>query len=263
MGDLLLGPTLALLAAQGAPAADAAHGPTLLEYVRDGGILSYVLIGLSIVAVALTLRNILALRYREFAPPEVMSTLDILLGEGRLAEAERFCKDPVNRCFITIVLGEAFGRARTSGFGLLEFRSAVEEVARAEADEAHRLNDGLGVIAAVGPMLGLLGTVIGMIGAFRAIGGLQGAARSSELATFMSMALVCTAEGLIVAIPATVAFALFRRRIDRIMHDLGRDLERFAGFVSSGAGRTGAQGGPAGAPAGAAAAAAAAQRSRA
>jgi biopolymer transport protein ExbB len=248
------------LALQGATSAEPAHSSTLLEYVHDGGILSYVLIALSILALALTARNYFVLRRKEFAPPPVMEALETMLSEGRLAEAERFCKAPANHCFVTTVLGESFDRARSSEFGMLEFRSSVEEVARAEADEAHRMNDGLGVIAAIGPMLGLLGTVIGMIGAFRAIGGLQGATRSNELATFMSMALVNTAEGLIVAIPATIAFALFRRRIDRIMHGLGKDLERFSGYVSA----TKIRGAPirdAGAPAAPGAAPAAQRRS--
>lgn len=226
-----------ILATQGAATAGATRSSTLLEYVHDGGILSYVLIALSILAAALTVRNIFILRKKEFAPEAVMSALETMLRAGRIAEAERFCKAPENRCFITTVMSEAFDRARGSEFGMLEFRGAVEDVARGEAEETHRMNDGLGVIAAVGPMLGLLGTVIGMIGAFRAIGGLSGATRSNELATFMSMALVNTAEGLIVAIPATIAFALFRRRIDRMMHGLGRDLERFAGYVSSGKAR--------------------------
>lgn len=231
MGHALTAPLL-MLALQGAAKAEPAHSPTLLEYIRDGGVLSYVLIALSVLAVALTARNALALRLKEFAPAPVKATLEGMLADGKLADAEKFCADPANRCFLTTVLADAFARARTSGFGLLDFRASVEEMAKAEAEEVHRMNDGLGVIAAVGPMLGLLGTVIGMIGAFRAIGGLQGAARSNELATFMSMALVNTAEGLVVAIPATIAFAYFRRRIDRIMHELGKDLERMAGLVS-------------------------------
>lgn len=240
MIDMLMGRHLATLAAQGSAGADSGRSSTLLEYVHDGGILSYVLIALSVLAVALTARNFFALRRKEFAPEAVMTSLQAMLSEGRIAEAERFCKAPENHCFVTTVMSEAFDRARSSEFGMLEFRSSVEEVARAEAEEIHRMNDGLGVIAAVGPMLGLLGTVIGMIGAFRAIGGLSGATRSNELATFMSMALVNTAEGLIVAIPATIAFALFRRRIDRAMHAIGRDLERFSGYVSSGRARVGA-----------------------
>lgn len=236
MDVLLIGSTLLAQAADAATGAGAepARLPTLLDYVRDGGILSYVLIALSIVAVALILRNLFALRQREFAPPEVMSSLESFLSEGRIADAEKFCRIPANRCYVTTVMSEAFSRTQSSGFGVLEFRSAVEDVASGEAEEIHRMNDGIGIIAAVGPMLGLLGTVIGMIGAFRAIGGLQGAARSSELATFMSMALVNTAQGLIVAIPATIAFAIFRRRIDHMLHLISRDLERFASYVSTG-----------------------------
>jgi biopolymer transport protein ExbB len=62
-----------------------------------------------------------------------------------------------------------------------------------------------------------------MIGAFNAIGSLQGAARSTELARFMSLALVNTAQGLVVAVPCTVAFALFRQRIDRLVTDVAAD----------------------------------------
>ena len=109
---------------------------------------------------------------------------------------------------------------------MMEFRAAVEEAAQGEADELHRMNDMIGIIAAVGPMLGLLGTTMGMIGAFRTIGALEGAARSNQLATFMSMALVNTAEGLVIAIPCTIAFSLFRRHVDALVQRIGRDLER-------------------------------------
>jgi len=94
-------------------------------------------------------------------------------------------------------------------------------------------------------MLGLLGTVIGMIGAFNAIGSLQGAARSTELAKFMSLALVNTAQGLVVAVPCTVAFALFRQRIDRMVTDVAADvLEPLSDDLAAGlsmAARPGAQ----------------------
>lgn len=228
------GPAPAAGASQsGASASTPSTAATILSYVRDGGILSYVLIGLSIFALALIIRNMFILRRSQFAPRRIVQTLEGMLGAGRLADAERFLWAPENRCFLTVVMAEAFTRARASSEGLAGYRTAVEEAAREEADEVHRVNDGIGIIAAVGPMLGLLGTVIGMIGAFRTIGTLQGAARSNELAVFMSMALVNTAEGLIVAIPCTIAFALFRRRIDRLLQKVGRDLERLAAMVVS------------------------------
>jgi hypothetical protein len=55
---------------------------------------------------------------------------------------------------------------------------------------------------------------------------MTGAQRSNQLATFMSMALVNTAQGLVVAIPCTVAFAIFRRKIDAIVSKIGSRLER-------------------------------------
>jgi biopolymer transport protein ExbB len=132
-----------------------------------------------------------------------------------------------------------------SPIGALEARPAVEEAGQAATIKLHRLNHGIGVLAAVGPMLGLLGTVIGMIGAFHAIGALQGSARSTELARFMSLALVNTAQGLIIAVPCTVAFALFRQRIDKIAMEIGATaLEPLSDELAAGLG--GAQSLPSG-----------------
>ena len=135
------------------------------------------------------------------------------------------CAAPANDSFVARVFGAALLRCSRSPFGFLELRTALEESGQREADRLHRANDGVGIIAAVGPMLGLLGTVMGMIGAFASIGALEGTARSRELASFMSIALVCTAEGLLVAIPCTVAFALFRRHIDHLISEISEKIE--------------------------------------
>jgi hypothetical protein len=82
--------------------------------------------------------------------------------------------------------------------------------------------------------MGLLGTVFGMIGAFASIGGLKGAERSQELANFMSLALVTTAEGLMVAIPATIAYSMFRRRLDRLASDVAVIADDLAGVLETG-----------------------------
>ena len=128
---------------------------------------------------------------------------------------------------------KAGARLLQQGRGNRQVDLCVADAGVPEVDRLHRLNEGLGILAAVGPMLGLLGTVIGMIGAFRAIGTLTGTARSNQLATFMSMALVNTAEGLIVAIPCTIAFALFRRRIEVLTHQMSDVLERLVRAVPS------------------------------
>ncbi len=228
---------LALLATRqagaAAPVQPATNDTTLLYYVRAGGPLSYVLVGLSIVALSLVIRNLLALRMSNIAPEETVKELERFLRANDFAGAQQFCLEAPESSLLTNIFGSALERCASSPFGSLELRTAIEDAAQSEVDQLHRMNDGLGIIAAVGPMLGLLGTVIGMIGAFNAIGALEGAARSSELAKYMSLALVNTAEGLIVAVPCTVAFALFRRRINRLTGQAGRIIERLLNAVSA------------------------------
>lgn len=206
---------------------------TLWSYVQDGGVISYVLIAMSIVALGLVIRNLLVLRMSRIAPRGIVSRLEELLAARNLGGAIGFCREPENACFVSTVMESAIGRAARSEFGMMEFRAGVEEAAQAEADELHRMSDALGIIAAVGPMLGLLGTTLGMIGAFRTIGASEGAARSNELATYMSMALVTTAEGLIVAIPCAVAFSMFRRHVDGLLKRASVDLERLIAAATS------------------------------
>ncbi|MEX2219094.1 MAG: MotA/TolQ/ExbB proton channel family protein [Phycisphaerales bacterium] len=216
---------LILLAQDAAAPAGSATSKSILEYIQDGGILSYVLVIVSFIAVALIVRNILMLRRSRLAPPEVLARLESELKQNDVEGALAVCTAPGNDSFLSRVFGAALLRCSRSPFGFLELRTALEESGQREADRLHRANDGVGIIAAVGPMLGLLGTVVGMIGAFATIGGAEASARSQELAKFMSIALVCTAEGLIVAIPCTVAFAMFRRHIDHLVGEIAEQIE--------------------------------------
>jgi len=229
------------------PALLAEGGSTmsLFEYVRAGGALGYVLIALSVLAVALVVRNLLVLRKSLLAPEDLVTRLSGMLPAVDVAGAARACAEDPAHYFVAGVMQSAIRRCSANPMGAFEARAAVEEAGQVATAKLQRLNNGLGVLAAVGPMLGLLGTVIGMIGAFNAIGSLQGAARSTELAKFMSLALVNTAQGLVVAVPCTVAFALFRQRIDRMVTDVAADvLEPLSDDLAAGlsmAARPGAQ----------------------
>ncbi|MCC6228746.1 MAG: MotA/TolQ/ExbB proton channel family protein [Phycisphaerales bacterium] len=224
--------------AAGSPPTDATaglSGISLWDYIKDGGLISYVMIVMSIIALALIIRNAMYLRRTRHIPLELAQKLDVAMAGGSLDEAARACAGEHADSFLARVMGMAIERVRRSAFGNLELRSSVEDAGAAETERMHRMNDFIGIIAAVGPMLGLLGTVVGMIGAFRTIGTLTGAARSTQLATFMSMALVNTAEGLIVAIPCTIMFAIYRRRIEEIVDDSSRVMERLISHMSAAA----------------------------
>lgn len=214
--------------ATNADTAAATPSRTLLDYVRAGGFLGYVLIGLSVTAVTLVILNIVRNRAAVWNPPGAVEAVSRMVRDGDVEAARRFCAAPENESFFTAVIGAALTRCARSAFGFLELRSALEDAGAAEVDRRYRSVEGIALIAALGPMLGLLGTVIGLIGAFGSISQFEGAARSKELAGFMSLALVNTAQGLAVAIPCTAFYAIFRRRIDRLALEAGGVIESVA-----------------------------------
>jgi biopolymer transport protein ExbB len=227
---------LLTLAQSSAPGGAADAGMTALDYVRAGGLIGYVLILLSFVALGMLIALGLTLRRSRLMPDDVIDRIEPVLGAGDIQQAVAICRDPAHDSFLTRVIGEALRRCVRSPFGMLELRSAVEESGQREVDRLYRSVDVIGVLAAVGPMLGLLGTVFGMIGAFATIGQLDGAARSQQLASYMSIALVTTAQGLLVAIPCTIAYALFRRRIETISAEASQLIEGLVAPLEASAG---------------------------
>lgn len=201
------------------------HGRTLLEYIQSGGLISYVLIALSITAVTLVIINVIRNRVEAWAPPASVELLGRMLRDGDIESVKRYCASPENDNFVASVIGAAILRCSRSSLGFLELRSALEEAGGQEVERRYRSLESIALIAAVGPMLGLLGTVIGLIGAFGTLSQVEGAARSKELADFMSLALVNTAEGLAVAIPCTAFYSIFRRRVDRLAMQAGLIIE--------------------------------------
>ncbi|MEC9248355.1 MAG: MotA/TolQ/ExbB proton channel family protein, partial [Pseudomonadota bacterium] len=97
-----------------------------------------------------------------------------------------------------------------------EIKEIIEEVGRHIAFDLARYLNILGTIAAVAPLLGLLGTVFGMIEVFTAIT-ISGLGQSGELAGGISQALVSTAAGLAVAIPALMFHRFFLGKVENLV----------------------------------------------
>ena len=100
--------------------------------------------------------------------------------------------------------------------GREQMKESIEEVAGHVVHEMERYLNTLGTVAAVTPLLGLLGTVIGMIKVFTAIK-LEGTGNAAVLAGGISEALITTAAGLSVAIPSLFFFMFFQRRVDELV----------------------------------------------
>ena len=218
---------LLILGAEDAPAKER----SLWEYIQAGHFVGYLLIAISFLAMALAVRYFIEVQRSKVCPPAAADELLARVRAGNTDAAREYCAQSEPPSFLTRVVGSALTRASQSPFGMLEIRSAMEEAGQRELDRLYRTTDGIGLIAAVGPMLGLLGTVFGMIGAFGSIGEAVGASRSHQLASYMSIALVTTAEGLIVAIPCTMAYALFRRRIDSLVGEASEITEQIASYL--------------------------------
>ena len=102
----------------------------------------------------------------------------------------------------------------------------VEEAGEDQTGRLYRKTELLGLIGVIAPMLGLLGTVQGMIVTFNTIAASGGMAKPDDLAGGISLALVTTFEGLVVAIPTMVAFSMFRTRIDSLVSEAGNRIEQ-------------------------------------
>ncbi len=209
-------------------------GVTLLETIASGGAIGYVIILLSIVALALIVMHAIRIREPSLAPPEHVDALHERLEAGDLDGAIEYCEDEDNNAFITRVVGVGLMRAQRSPFGALELRGALEDAGREQTARLYRSTDALGLIAAIAPMLGLLGTVVGMVGAFDTISSAEGFARPDQLAGDISQALVTTLMGLTLAIPCMAAFTYFRNRIDALTGAVAEVVDDLAVHIESG-----------------------------
>jgi biopolymer transport protein ExbB len=124
-------------------------------------------------------------------------------------------------------LSSPLGRILAAGLVNMKHDRAVmkessEEVGRHVAHELTRFLNALGSIAAVTPLLGLLGTVFGMITMFSAVGE-HGAGNPQELSTGIGQALISTAAGLSVAIPSLLMHRLLRGKVDSLIIEMEQE----------------------------------------
>ncbi|MEM1072172.1 MAG: MotA/TolQ/ExbB proton channel family protein [Planctomycetota bacterium] len=214
--------------------AEASGGKSLFEHIASGGPIGFVIVLLSFAALALVIVHLVRLRLSTLAPDDHFERLSEMLSKRQLDQARSYCVNHERPSFITDVVGSALTRCARSPFGLLEFRAALEEAGQNEVGKLNRSTEGLALIASVAPMLGLLGTVVGMVGAFDRLGSSAGGfARPDELAGSISVALITTVLGLVVAIPVTACTTFFRNRIDSLAAAVAEMTEELLGYVES------------------------------
>ena len=183
----------------------------MFDIIASGGWLMLPIIVCSIAVIAISFERYWTLNTEKIAPKHQLGQVwswiqDNDLNAERLKQLRR--SSPLGR-----ILAAGLSNAR---HGRDVMRDSIEEAASQVIHELERFVAALGTIAAVAPLLGLLGTVIGMIKVFTSLN-LHGAGNASVLAGGISEALITTAAGLTVAIPAMMAHRYFVRRVDSLV----------------------------------------------
>ena len=183
----------------------------MLELVKSGGWLMAPIILCSIAAMAIIVERLWSLQRARVVPDDLVAHAWQWATTGELTE-ERI------QAFRE---GSPLGRILAAGLASRDLdrefmKESIEEVGRHVAHELERYLSALGTIAAITPLLGLLGTVIGMIKVFAVITA-QGVGEPRMLAGGISEALITTAAGLTVAIPSLLFHRVLRGRVDELV----------------------------------------------
>lgn len=190
----------------------------MLELLKAGGLLMLPILLSSVVAMAIVVERLWTLRRDRIVPSNLVVQVWQWAKNGELDDDrihEIRASSPLGR---VLAAGLANRRAERESM-----KAAIEDVGRHVVHEMERYLGALGTIAAVTPLLGLLGTVIGMIKVFTVIT-VQGVGNPEVLAEGISQALITTAAGLSVAIPTL----LFHRHLQRRVDDLVVTMEQEA-----------------------------------
>jgi biopolymer transport protein ExbB len=187
----------------------------LLDMFLRGGFVMYPILLCSLVAVAIAIERFLVLRKAKMDVGQFMTKVRGIYQQGDSAGVLTFCSQhdtPIANIIRRGVLKHNEGDERV--------RQAVEDAGREEVYHLEKKLSWLASVAGVAPMLGFLGTVTGMIAAFQKIETLSGVVNPSDLAGGIWEALLTTAFGLFVGIPAYAAYNYFVTRVARFVHDM-------------------------------------------
>ena len=202
----------------------------LLQVVRDGGPLMVPIAVCSFALLVFVFERAISLRRGRVIPRPFVKLFLQQLREEQLdrAKALELCQQnqsPVSEVFAAAV--NKWGRPSV-------------EVEQAIIDAGERVTTGLrrylrlfNGISTICPLLGLLGTVLGMISAFNAIATADAMGRPEQLAAGISQALLTTAAGLSVAIPALIAYLFFVGRVDRLIIEIDSHGQQLVDLISA------------------------------
>ena len=182
---------------------------TLGDNIASAGWPGAVIMLLSVAGLSLVITFAMQIRRDVLVPPDLLGHLEGLFEEEDYDQALEVVEQQPS--FLSSVLAAGLPRIDRPYH---DIEVAMEEAGDQESARLHQKIGYLSLIASVSPMLGLLGTVLGMVAAFDKIASSPTSPKPAELADGISQALMTTMMGLTVAIPMSVAYFIFRNRVN-------------------------------------------------
>lgn len=189
----------------------------MVDIVKSGGWLMAPIILCGIITMGIILERFWTLRQKRVLPADLTAKVWGWVKRDALDQ----------RQVQTLHQGSPLGQILAAGLINRDrersiMKDSIEDTGRHVVHELERYLDTLGTIAAISPLLGLLGTVFGMIKAFAAIT-THGVGNPTVLAGGIAEALITTAAGLAVAIPALIGYRYYRNRVDTLVVDMEKE----------------------------------------
>ena len=187
------------------------------DLMQKGGPLMWLLFPISVLAVAVFIERFVYLHRSTISTPDILRGLGNLIRGHRFAEAARECQatpGPVARVLRVAIAHHDASRS--------EMKEYIEEAAQLEVKRLEGYLPILSTIAHVTPLIGLLGTVTGLLQAFSAVNAQGGYVNAADLSAGLYNALLTSAGGLVVAIPAYLAHSYLCSRVNLLIDDMER-----------------------------------------
>ncbi|QJD31120.1 MotA/TolQ/ExbB proton channel family protein [Methylococcus geothermalis] len=198
----------------------------MLDIIKGGGLLIWPILICSVVALAIILERLWALRTSRILPAELASTVWTLWRNNQLDGGS----------IRQLALNSPLGTVLAAGLanhkhGREVMQSCIEQAGRQVVHAMERYLNTLGTIASISPYLGLLGSVLGMMKVFAGFSAAQGAGNPAALAGGLSEILITTAAGLAVAIPSLMFYRYFRGRVNELSMRLEEEAVRLIAIL--------------------------------
>ncbi|MFT7652526.1 MAG: biopolymer transport protein ExbB [Limisphaerales bacterium] len=193
----------------------------MLEIIQAGGWLMVPILLCSVVAAAISVERWWSLQRGRILPK------NLLAQTWAAAKKDEFDQQKVRELRTHSPLGQVFAAGVVNiRRGREIMKESMEEATIQVNHDLERYLTALGIIASIAPLLGLLGTVVGMIDVFDSLIS-EGAGNANVLAGGISTALITTAAGLSIAIPALAFHRFFLRRVDELIVDVENEARKF------------------------------------